>query len=107
VKHSDGSPVARITVLIVHEDGSGYSTQETDVDGYFHEDSLRPGKYIVGINLPGTPAWKNYGCSGACQDQIPDASLYYPGMHNRSDALLINLESDEKRDNIDFTIATQ
>jgi len=104
VKHSDGSPAPKIAVLIIHEDGSGYSTQVTDVYGYFHQDSLRPGKYLVGINLPGTPAWKNYGCSGACQDQIPNASLYYPGMQNRSDALVINLATGEKRDDIDFII---
>ena len=35
-----------------------------------------PGKYVVGINLPGAPAWKNVGCAGACV--VPPASLYYP-----------------------------
>jgi hypothetical protein len=107
VKRSDGSPAPKIPVLIIYEDGSGYTAQESDADGYFHEDSLRPGKYRVGINLPGAPAWKDSGCSGACQNQIPEASLYYPGMHNRSDALVIDLATDATRDDIDFTISTQ
>lgn len=107
VKRSDGSPAPKISVLIIHEDGTGFTTQESEADGYFHEDSLRPGKYIVGINLPGASAWKSYGCAGGCQNEIPDASLYYPGIHNRSDALVINLATDEKRDDIDFTISTQ
>jgi len=39
---------------------------------------------------------------GACS--IPKASLYYSGMRNRADAFVINLATDEKRDDIDFTI---
>ena len=107
VKRCDGSPAPKIPVLIIYEDRSGYTTQESDADGCFHEDSLRPGKYTVGINLPGAPAWKDSGRSGACQNQIPEASLYYPGMHNRSDALAIDLATDAKRDDIDFTISAQ
>lgn len=104
LKHSDGTPAPKIAVLIMRKDGSWFTTRESDADGYFEEDSLHAGKYIVGINLPGAPAWKNGGCGGACQNEIPDASLYYPGMHNRSEALVINLATDEKRDDIDFTI---
>ena len=58
---------------------------------------------------PMLPAWKFYGsCGGAgCKNQIPDESfLYYPGMHNRADALLITIGKDEKRDDIDFTVPT-
>jgi len=105
VKWSNGSPAPKIPIVIIHDDGSGYTTLESDVNGYFYQDSLRPGKYIVGINTPGAPAWKDQSCSGACQNQSPNASLYYPGMHNRSDALVIDLAADEKRDDIDFTIA--
>ena len=41
------------------------------------------------------------------QNQIPDESfLYYPGMHNRADAVVITIGKDEKRDDIDFTVPT-
>ncbi len=109
VKRSDGSPESEIPVLIMREDGSWYTTEKSDASGYFHEDSLPSGKYVVGINLPDAPAWKFYGsCGGAgCKNQIPDESfLYYPGMHNRADALLITIGKDEKRDDIDFTVPT-
>jgi hypothetical protein len=75
---------------------------KSDALGYFHEESLSAGKYVIGINLPGTPAWEPAGCGGACK--VPTASLYYPGKSNRVDALAINLATDEKRDDIDFTI---
>lgn len=107
VKHSDGRPVANIDVLIARDDGTWFTTRESDSDGYFEEDSLHAGKYVVGVNLPGAPAWKNGGCGGACQNEIPSASLYYPDMHSRSDALVIHLGTDEKRDDIDFIIPTQ
>ena len=108
VKHTDGSPVAKSPVLIMREDGSWFTTQESDADGYFHEDSLRPGKYVVGISVPGALAWKIGGCAGGgCQNQIPGGLLYYPGMHNRSDALVITIGRDEKRDDVNFSVPTQ
>jgi hypothetical protein len=71
-------------------------------------ESLSSGKYVIGIGLPGAPDWKPSGCAGtpgACS--VPKASLYYPAMPNRSDALVIDLATDEKRDDIDFTIPNQ
>jgi hypothetical protein len=107
VRRSDGSPVPQAPVLIMSEDGSWFTTTESDADGYFLSGGMRPGRYVVGINLPGGPAWKYGGCGGACQDEIPSASLYYPGMQNRSDALVISLATDEERDDIDFTVSAQ
>jgi hypothetical protein len=105
---SDGSPAPQIAVLITNEDGSWFTTMQSDARGYFHMESLSSGKYVVGINLPGAPTWKTFGCAGtpgACS--IPKASLYYPAMPNRYDALVINLATDEKRDDIDFTVPNQ
>jgi hypothetical protein len=107
VKHSDGTPVSEVPILIVREDGSWFTTETSDADGHFEENSLTPGKYIVGINLPGALPWKVYGCAGACKREIPEASLYYPGMHNRSDAVVITLNDKEKRDDIDFNLSNQ
>ena len=56
LKRFDGSPESEIPVLIMRDDGSWYTTQKSDESGYFHEDSLAPGKYVVGINLPDSPA---------------------------------------------------
>jgi hypothetical protein len=109
LKRSDGSPGSEIPVLIMRDDGSWYTTQKSDESGYFHEDSLAPGKYVVGINLPDSPAWTFQGsCGGAgCKNQIPEESfLYYPGMHNRADAGVITIGKDEKRDDINFTVPT-
>jgi hypothetical protein len=77
----------------------------SDADGYFHRGLLSSGRYVVGINLPGEPIWKPSGCAGtpgACS--VEKASLYYPNVRNRADAVVINLATDEKRDDIDFTI---
>ena len=104
LKRSDGSPVANAPVFIM--DGDGYNTTESDSDGFFQSDDMRPGKYVVGLNLPDAPAWK-YGACGGAGCEAPPIYLYYPGMHNRSDALVINLAEDEKRDDIDFTIPLQ
>src|SRR4029077_3549463 len=51
VRRSDGSPVPGVAVLI-ESGGELWRTATTDADGYFQEDSLKPGKYIVGINPP-------------------------------------------------------
>ena len=105
VKRSDGSPAPHVPILIAHEDGSWFTTMQSDASGYFHMESMSSGKYVVGINLPGAPAWKYGGCAGACE--VPQASFYYPNMRDRADALVINLATDEKRDDIDFTIPAQ
>jgi hypothetical protein len=68
-------------------------------------ESMSSGKYVVGINLPGAPAWKYGGCGGVCE--IPRASLYYSNVRSSSDALVVNLATDEKRDDIDFTVPAE
>ena len=103
IQRSDGSPVPDVDVMIMKEDGSWFTTDKSDEGGYFKFGSLRPGKYVAAINLPGAPKWENAGGGGA--DVAPKtASLYYPGMQKRSKALVINLETDEKRDDINFIV---
>ena len=105
VKRSDGSPAALVPILIANEDGSGYATTESDASGYFQMESMSSGKYVVGINLPGAPPWKYGGCGGVCE--IPQASLYYSDVRSSSDALVVDLATDEKRDDIDFTVPAE
>jgi Carboxypeptidase regulatory-like domain len=107
IRRSDGSAASKTQVLIMRDDYSWFTTQESDANGYFQEDSLRAGKYVVGISLPGDSPWKTSGCAGACLNEIPPVSLYHPGMLGRSNALVIDLATDEKRDDIDFTLPPQ
>jgi hypothetical protein len=105
VRRSDGSPLPNVDVLIMSSDQTWFTTTQTDDAGYFYHDGA-PGKFVVGINLPGAPPWKYGGGAGAGLD-IPRASLYYPGVQNRSAALAIELKQDENRTNIDFSISPQ
>jgi len=107
IRRSDGSAVSKTQVLIMRADYSWFTTQESDANGYFQEDSLGAGKYVVGISLPGDSPWKTGGCAGACLNEIPPVSFYYPGMLGRSNALVIDLGTDEERDNLDFTLPPQ
>ena len=108
VRRSDGSPAAQVPILLTDEDGSFFETMTSNAKGYFHREMLSSGRYVIGINLPGEATWKPAGCSGtpgACV--VPKASFYYPNVKNRADALVIDLATDEKRDDIDFTIPAQ
>lgn len=104
VQFSDGSPVPKAGVLVTSEDGSWWQIFNADAAGHFHFDSLRPGKYVVGVNLPIAPPWK-YGAAGT--GDPPAALQYYPGAPNRSAALVIVLADDEKRDDVDFIVPNQ
>jgi hypothetical protein len=101
VRRSDGSPVPGVAVLIESR-GESWWTTTTDADGYFQKDLLKPGKYVVGINLPGSPALKYEGAGGP----PPAVSLYYPGVQSHSAALPVKLATDEKREDIDFILTT-
>jgi hypothetical protein len=91
-----------VPVRIIDADGSGFDTVQSDAHGYFHADGMAAGKYLIAINSPGAPPWEISACGGGCE--FPPGALYYPWMHDRSDALVIDLSEDEKRSNIDFTI---
>jgi hypothetical protein len=107
LRHPDGSAVPEVRVLIISSGESWFSTAVTDPKGYFRFDMLEPGSYVIGINQPGAPEWKLGGCSGDCKDQIPSAFLYYPGVSNRAGAMPVTLATDERRDNVDFTVPSQ
>jgi hypothetical protein len=101
VHHSDGSPMQNVDVILIRADNTLYNTTQADASGAFNFNSLRPGKYVVGLNLPGAPAWKYAGCGGGCD--VPPASMYFNGAMERSHAHIIMLGTDEKRHDIDFT----
>jgi hypothetical protein len=105
VHRPDGSSVPNVVVILKSADDSWFDTTQTDASGRFTFDSLKPGEYVVGINLPGAPALKYAGGGGP--NVAPPASLYYNGTSGRSDALIITLAADEKRDGLDFVIPTQ
>jgi Carboxypeptidase regulatory-like domain len=106
VTHADGLPVADLGVALIRTDGTGYLTTETDDDGYFVFDSQEPGEFVVGLNFPGRSDW--FDGSGAGGNlKLPPASLFYPGVTNRSGAQVIQLTADEKLDNINFTLTAE
>jgi hypothetical protein len=102
LRYPDGAPAARVPILIIDADGSGYNTEESDENGHFSSESMSAGKYLVAVRPPGAPPWHISSCGGRCE--IPLGAVYYPWMHDRSDALVIELSEDEERKNIDFTI---
>lgn len=107
VQNSDGSAVPQLRVVIISSGESWFRTEVTDRRGFFRFDMLEPGSYLIGINKPGAPVWKFGGCSGVCKDKIPSVFLYYPGVSNRSDAMLVTLVTDERQDNVDFTVPSR
>jgi Carboxypeptidase regulatory-like domain len=104
VRYTNGSPVAGAEVLFMHADESMWSTFSVDATGHFLFDSLEAGTYVIGIHLPGDPNWQSGSAGGV---PPPPASLYFPGVLNRAAAGPITLQSDERRDDINFTISTK
>ena len=104
VLHADGSDVPNVAVVVMSADDSWFASSHTNERGYFTFDSLRPGEYVVGINLPGSPAWEYESGAGV---PPPKASLYFGGTTERLNALVIKLAADEKRDDLDFIAPTR
>jgi hypothetical protein len=104
IKRSDGSPVPQVEVLLIDENESLWNVIKANDRGHFQIDWLNPGEYVIGINLPGAPPWESRGGAGI---RPPAASMYYPGVLDRSKATIITLAPDEKRDDIDFIAPIQ
>ncbi len=106
VRRTDGKPVANVALVLIQSDNSSYVTLQTDQDGYFVFDSQQPGKYVLGLNFPASPDW--FDGAGAGDDlPIPPASMFYPGVLDRSRALVIQLATDEKLGNLDFVVQSK
>lgn len=106
VRSSNGSPVPNVDLVLVSSDNSWYSTTQTDLNGHFMFDSQYPGEFVVGLNFPGRPDWFNGGGAGIGV-KIPPASVFYPGVPDRSSARVIRLAADEKLGDIDFILPVQ
>jgi hypothetical protein len=106
VRSTDGVPVRAVDVVLIRSDNSGYETTRTDRDGHFTFDSEEPGKYVLGLNFPPRIDWFN-GSVGGPGVRIPPASLFYPGVQDRSSARVIRLQTDEKLNNLDFILPAQ
>jgi Carboxypeptidase regulatory-like domain len=103
VTRSDGTPVPNLGVVLIRSDNSGYVTTQTDPSGKFMFDSQEPGRYVLGLNYPVRADWFD-GAGAGARVKIPPASLFYPGVRDRSNARIIQLASDEKLDTIDFVV---
>lgn len=106
VRRSDGTPVAEVALVLIRSDNSSYQTTQTDEDGYFVFDSQKSGEYVLGLNFPASPDWFDGGGAGAGV-RIPSASMFYPGVANRSSALVIRLATDQKLKDLDFVVPSR
>jgi Carboxypeptidase regulatory-like domain len=102
VRRPNGAALADVAVLMITTDNS-WTTLQTNENGHFSFDRLEPGEYVVGINLPGAPAWEFAGSTGPGVPP-PPASLYYGGAADRSSAVVVKLGEGEERDNLDFIV---
>jgi hypothetical protein len=102
LRYPDGAPAVGVPVLIIDADGSGYNRRESDEHGHFSSESIVCWKIPGSGSATGCASVADQQLRGRCE--IPSGALYYPWMHDRSDALVIELSEDEKRKNIDFTI---
>ncbi|MGA8366975.1 MAG: carboxypeptidase regulatory-like domain-containing protein [Candidatus Acidiferrales bacterium] len=103
VRRSDGAPVANVDVVLMSADNTSYETTQTDQDGRFVFSGEVPGKYVLGLNFPARPDWFNGGGAGVGV-RIPPASVFYPGVPDRSKARVIRLATEEKLENLDFIV---
>jgi Carboxypeptidase regulatory-like domain len=106
VTRSDGTPVANVALVLIQSDNSAYMTTPTGADGYFVFGPLQPGKYVLGLNFPASPDWFD-GDGGGDGVPLPPASMFYPGVANRSGALVIRLETDEKLEDLNFVVPSR
>lgn len=102
VRRSNGEPVAKAGVLLISLSDSTFVTTRTNQDGEFVFQSEEPGEYVLGLNFPPSPDW--FDGAGGTRLRIPHASLFYPGVADRSSAQVIRLATDEKLGDLDFII---
>lgn len=106
VRRPDGTPLANVALVLLSSDNSSYLTSQTDQNGYFMFDSQQPGEYVLGLNFPASPDWFDGGGGGAGV-RLPPASMFYPGVANRSSAQVIRLATDEKLDDLEFAVPSR
>ena len=66
---------------------------KTDVAGRFEFKSLRPGRYLIGVNIRSNPEGDN-----------PFPRMFFPGVANAADATVITLGKGEKLNGYDITL---
>lgn len=101
--HTDGNISGRVTtandepvkyalVEVAPLGGHGrWALATADEQGYFEARGLEPGRYLVGIEIQDS--------QGGLR---PRAKAYYPGVRDRSLAVVVTLGQAEKRTHIDF-----
>jgi hypothetical protein len=101
VTRSDGSPLSDVEVLLIASESEPYHLVETQSDGSFVFERLQPGDFVVGLNFPPRSDDVDAGST------LPPASVFYPGVANRSEARVIRLTTDEKMEDVNFTIPVE
>lgn len=91
----DGEPfTVHPWVQILSVDGEMLTSAYVNAKGYFEAKNVKPGRYVVGLGIrPG---------SGYFSD-VP-TPIYYPGVHTKDEATIIELRPNEKRTDVDFQL---
>ena len=92
---ADGKPAKYVQVAIVPLSTGNlqFTSAFADELGRFEVKSLHPGQYLVGVGIQGQPTsaeWRS--------------RVYYPGVRDRTFAVIIDLGRAEKRTNVDFQL---
>ena len=82
--------MANAYIVLFSSYGWNLPTQ-TDKNGHYLFDWQEPGKYVLGLNLPGRPNSSNRA-AGKNAETHPTA-LFYPGVAKRSEARVIQLRT--------------
>ncbi|HEX7288541.1 MAG TPA: carboxypeptidase-like regulatory domain-containing protein [Candidatus Angelobacter sp.] len=95
IRNASGRPFryAHVQLTPALAAGSELTSATADENGYFEIRGLRPGRYLLGINIDaqkGTPEWQK--------------RVYYPGVRNRALAVAIEVGEAKKRMNLDFQV---
>jgi hypothetical protein len=78
--------------MILMPDAREFHSTSSGEDGYYEIDGIPPGRYLVGIGIE------------SVQGNVNSFKIYYPGVSDKSKALVIKLGKAEKRTHIDFIV---
>src|SRR6266702_132818 len=93
VRTSSGLPAPNTRVVIVpaNSKDSSWNSVSADEQGHLRFRGVKPGRYLIGVGI-------------GEQEPGGQSHVYYPGVSNRSNAMVIELGLADQRENIDFDL---
>jgi hypothetical protein len=99
---SEGNPVENLTVEVISVNivnpdyWLGEEFSQTDSKGYFESVNVPPGLYTISVNYNNPP-----------EDNTPFPPTFFPGVLNRLEAQIIQINLGENVENINFQLPTR